>query len=148
MVFTRLFLLVLLLMFVSGCSHLNSLYIGDKETLVSIEVADNFLERSRGLMGRENLDDNHGMLLVYQNNEILSVWMKNMLIPLDIIFIDKNKRVVDIRENIQPCKKECPIYSSKTPAMYALEVNAGFVKSNGIEIGDAVKFGAIAEKNP
>lgn len=148
MVLTRLFLLVLLLILVSGCSPPpNALYIGDKETAVFIEAADNFFERSKGLMGRKNLDDNKGMLLIYKNNEILSVWMKNMLIPLDIIFIDKNKRIVDIKENIQPCQKECPIYSSETPAMYVLEVNAGFVERNGIERGDAVKFETIFAKN-
>jgi len=63
--------------------------------------------------------------------------MKNTYIPLDMIFIDEELRIVDIKENIQPCLEEnCPIYPSNQPARYVLEVNAGFVEKNEIKIGE------------
>jgi uncharacterized protein len=64
--------------------------------------------------------------------------MKNTLISLDMIFVDSNLKIVDIKENVPPCAQgdECPLYPSKERAQYVLEVNAGFVQENGIKRGD------------
>jgi uncharacterized protein len=64
--------------------------------------------------------------------------MKNTLIPLDMIFVDSNLKIVDIKENVSPCAQgdECPLYPSQERAQYVLEVNAGFIQENGIKIGD------------
>jgi uncharacterized membrane protein (UPF0127 family) len=63
--------------------------------------------------------------------------MKNTLIPLDMIFIDSSFKIIDIKENVPPCKQEeCPSYPSREPAQYVLEVNAGFVQEKGIKLGD------------
>jgi YVTN family beta-propeller protein len=105
---------------------------------VYVDVANDPEEQSRGLMFRKSMEWNNGMLFVYEDVKYLSFWMKNTYIPLDMIFIDKDLRIVDIKEDIQPCLEEdiCPSYPSKQPAKYVLEVNAGFVQQNGIRVGD------------
>jgi uncharacterized membrane protein (UPF0127 family) len=78
------------------------------------------------------------MLFVFEDVKYLSFWMKNTYIPLDMIFVDKDLRIVDTKEDVQPCLQEdiCPSYPSKQPAKYVLEVNAGFIQQNGIRVGD------------
>lgn len=106
--------------------------------IVKAEVADDEIEQLHGLMFRESLARDGGMFFVFNSEEQLGFWMKNMKFPIDIIFIDKDFRIVDIKENFRPCVSEpCEIYYSK-PAQYALEVNNGFVQVNEIGIGDKV----------
>jgi uncharacterized membrane protein (UPF0127 family) len=108
---------------------------------VSVEIADSPSEWEQGLMFREKLNDDSGMLFVGDKETTLVFWMKNMKFALDLIFISTNKKVVDIKQNFQPCMVEnCPDYSSKTPARYVLEVRAGFIEKNKISIGDSVAF--------
>lgn len=128
-----------ILLLLAGCYKLETVYFDGIE--VKVMVADSEIERLKGLMFRENLPENQGMLFVFENQEIRSLWMKNTLMPLDMIFVDSNNLIVDIIENAEPCKtQECPIYTSNAPAMYIIEVNAGFVKKNGIEVGDMVRI--------
>jgi YVTN family beta-propeller protein len=106
---------------------------------VYVDVANDPEEQSRGLMFRKSMEWNNGMLFVYEDVKYLSFWMKNTYIPLDMIFVDKDLRIVDIKEDVQPCPLQediCPSYPSKQPAKYVLEVNAGFVQQNGIRVGD------------
>jgi YVTN family beta-propeller protein len=106
---------------------------------VYVDVANDPEEQSRGLMFRKSMEWNNGMLFVFEDVKYLSFWMKNMYIPLDMIFVDKDLRIVDIKEDVQPCPLQediCPSYPSKQPAKYVLEVNAGFVQQNGITVGD------------
>jgi YVTN family beta-propeller protein len=105
---------------------------------VFVEVADDQDETMRGLMFRKHLPWNVGMLFVFHNEEPRTFWMKNTLIPLDMIFVDSNLKIVDIKENVPPCTQgdECPLYPSQERAQYVLEVNAGFFQENGIKIGD------------
>jgi YVTN family beta-propeller protein len=105
---------------------------------VYVDVANDPEEQSRGLMFRKSMEWNNGMLFVFEDVKYLSFWMKNTYIPLDMIFVDKDLRIVDIKEDVQPCLQEdiCPSYPSKQPAKYVLEVNAGFVQQNGIRVSD------------
>ena len=106
------------------------------EVSVPVEVADTPEERERGLMLREQLDG--GMLFVFEQETKLGFWMKNTLIPLDIIFISQELEVVDIQTMI-PCEQDpCPVHYSSEPALYALEVNSGFAGENGIQQGGRV----------
>ena len=114
---------------------------------VFVEVADDQDETMRGLMFRKDLSWNAGMLFVFYDEEPRTFWMKNTLIPLDMIFVDSNLKIVDIKENVPPCAEgdECPLYPSRERAQYVLEVNAGFVQENGIKIGD--RFATANEFN-
>ncbi len=110
----------------------------EKNITFNVEIAKTPTEQAYGLMDRKTLAKNAGMLFVYDNASQLSFWMKNTLIPLDIIFIDASKKIVDI-ETMAPCHEaSCPIYNSKKPAQYALEINAGLSKQDGISSGDRV----------
>ena len=116
---------------------------GDSTILVRVEIADESHERNQGLMLRENLEFDSGMFFVFEEEKPLSFWMKNTLIPLDMLFIDADFRIIDIKENVPPCKEDpCPSYSSKKPAKYVLEVNSGFTLKNNIQIEDMVIWGS------
>ncbi|MDQ3961908.1 MAG: DUF192 domain-containing protein [Thermoproteota archaeon] len=107
---------------------------------VFVEVPDDREEFARGLMFRSHLPWNAGMLFAFHEEEPRRFWMKNTLIPLDMIFIDSSSKIIDIKENVPPCKQEeCPTYPSREPAQYVLEVNAGFVQEKGIRIGDELE---------
>jgi YVTN family beta-propeller protein len=107
---------------------------------VYVDVANDPKEQSKGLMFRKSMEWNNGMFFVNDDVKYLAFWMKNTYIPLDMIFVDKDLRIVDIKEDVQPCLQEdiCPSYPSKQPAKYVLEVNAGFVHQNGIRVGDTL----------
>ncbi|MAH08007.1 hypothetical protein CMI38_07205 [Candidatus Pacearchaeota archaeon] len=101
-------------------------------------------QKSKGLMNITNLPSNQGMIFIYNQEQTLSFWMKNTLIPLDIIFLNQNYKVVDIKHNFQPCPNDnptyhsdypCPSYQSKQPAKYAIELNAGQANNLNIQIG-------------
>ena len=105
---------------------------------MDIEVADNDGERMRGLMDRQNLPDNAGMFFVFPNDEPRSFWMKNTLLSLDIIYINSRKEIVSIQKYTQP--RSTYSIPSEKPAMYVLEVNAGFTDKYGINAGDRIEF--------
>src|SRR5918997_16716 len=104
---------------------------------VFVEVPDELEEWGRGLMFRNHLPWNAGMLFAFNEEGPQIFTMKNTLIPLDMIFVDENSEIVDIIENVPPCEQDpCPLYPSEEPAQYVLEVNAGFVQQNAIQVGD------------
>jgi len=91
-------------------------------------------------MHRELLKEGNGMLFVFEVDGIYPFWMKNTLIPLDIIWINQSKKIVDIQQAV-PCSEDpCDRYIPKETAIYVLEVNKGFTMSNNITIGDLVVF--------
>ena len=108
---------------------------------ISAQVVQSEEERKRGLMFRENLDENEGMLFVFAEEDFHSFWMKNMVIPLDFIWLDREKRIVHIEKNVPPCKQEpCPTYTSKVPAMFFLELKAGSVEKRKLKKLDRLDF--------
>jgi len=110
---------------------------------IKVDVAATPYEWTKGLMFREAMAQDLGMLFIFPNSEVRSFWMKNTLIPLDIIFISKDKKIVDIKENFQPCPSSqifCPSYNSVAESMYVVEVNAEVVSKNNIKVGDKVEF--------
>ena len=114
---------------------------GKKNIYFITEVAKKKIEREKGLMFRKNLDKNKGMLFVFPSESKVSMWMKNTLISLDIIFISKNNKIVDIIKNTKTMTKE--ILTSSIKAKYALEINAGLVKKLNIKIGNNIYFEKI-----
>ena len=112
---------------------------------VTTELAVTDAERQLGLMFRDKLDPDQGMLLVFEQEDYYSIWMKNMKIPLDILWLDKEKRIVHIERNVPPCKEEpCPSYISKLPSLFVLEIKSGEAERNNIKLYDRLDF--ILEK--
>jgi len=101
----------------------------------SIEIADTFASRQQWLMNREYLAQNAGMLFVFDTPGSYGFWMKNTLIPLDIVRLDENLLVVDTA-TMTPCLSDpCPTYNHQWIATYALEINAGLLEKYAITIG-------------
>jgi len=108
---------------------------------IQIEIADNDFERQTGLMYRKKMDTDKGMLFVFEKSEIKSFYMKNTYIPLDIIYIDSNKTIINIVKNAEPLN-ETSLYSD-APATYVLEVNAGLSEKLSIKKGDKISFSKL-----
>lgn len=113
-------------------------------SLLNIEVADSPQERVKGLGNRESMASNSGMLFLFDSAQKYQFWMKGMKFPLDIIFINEGK-VVDFLKNVPNPKQnqkeaDLPLFSPSTTIDMVLEVNAGFIESNGINIGDSVSL--------
>ncbi len=104
------------------------------------EVADDPAEREKGLMFRESMNDEHGMIFLFPMSKQQSFWMKNTLIPLDIIFIREDQTILGISENAEP-KTTSP---RRVPGLsqFVLELNGGLSKTLGIEAGQKVRFTA------
>lgn len=114
---------------------------GGQSVSVSVEVADEPGEWETGLMFRERLPENHGMLFVFPDERERRFWMKNTLIPLDMVFVSSNLTIIHIVENAQPCKKDpCRIYGSNGNAQYVIEVNSGFCKKHKIRKGNTIEI--------
>ena len=111
-----------------------------KDACIQAEVVSAFEAREKGLMFRESLAVDKGMLFIFEEEGLYGFWMKNMRFPLDIIWLDLNKKIVDIKENALPCSESCEIFSPENKAKYVLEVNAGFTKRNKIKVGEVVRF--------
>ena len=102
---------------------------------ILFELARTRQELSLGLMFREKLDENAGMLFDYGSPKYVNIWMLNTLIPLDIIFIN-NGIILKIIEDAQPCKAlPCKIYNSEYPVNKVLEINSGKSKKMNLKIG-------------
>ncbi len=109
----------------------------------AVEVADNDAERSRGLMFRDEMGADRGMLFVHEREEPQAYWMKNTRIPLDILYFDTAKRLVSQQRDVPPCSlgDRCPPYPSNAPARYVLELNAGEAARLELADGATLQFG-------
>ncbi len=107
----------------------------------TVEVADDFEEMRLGLMFRESMADDHGMIFIYPDEGRRSFWMKNTRIPLDILFFDSDLTLVDWHADVPPCKTaQCPSYPSEVQAQYVLELNAGKAAELGVTKGDRLEI--------
>ena len=108
---------------------------------ITVEIAATPASRARGLMFREHLAGDRGMLFVFPRLYFWGFWMKNTRIPLDLIWLDEHHRVVAIVPDVPPCVKEpCKTYQPMQKAMYVLEVNAGTAARWKLKIGDELTF--------
>ncbi len=105
---------------------------------VDVELARTEPERRKGLMDRASLPEDAGMLFIFDAPEVLSFWMKNTLIPLDMIFIDDAGTIVGIVERAEP--RTLTERTVGKPSRYVLEVNGGWSKAHGVRAGDRVRF--------
>jgi uncharacterized protein len=112
----------------------------DGEEEIAVEIADTPEERARGLMGRESLPEDSGMIFVYPEPTEGAYWMKNTLIPLSIAFYDANGEILRILD-MEPCRREpCPLYDPGFRYAGALEVNLGAFERMGVREGDRLEL--------
>jgi uncharacterized membrane protein (UPF0127 family)/CheY-like chemotaxis protein len=112
------------------------------DSCVKVELAQAQEDRAEGLKYRSSLADGQGMLFVFPEEGYWPFWMKDTYISLDIIWLDRYNRVVEIIENALPAPGvlEPPSFGGIYPSRYVLEVNAGFAKKNGVKVGQEVTF--------
>ena len=137
-------LCALLLIAATGCSSAGGAHwVELKGQRFSVELADDFDERARGLMFRDQMDAETGMLFVHEREQPLAYWMKNTRIPLDILYFDADRRFVSVQAGVPPCSagSACPNYPARGPSKYVLELNAGRSAGLGLAPGDQITFG-------
>ncbi|OPZ31854.1 MAG: hypothetical protein BWZ00_00375 [Bacteroidetes bacterium ADurb.BinA174] len=110
----------------------------DTISTIDIEIADNNQRRARGLMYRKSLPADAGMLFIFDVEEIQGFWMKNTYIPLDMLFVNANNEIITIHANTAPLREWN--YASTKPALYVVEVNAGYCIQKNITEGDKINF--------
>lgn len=136
-------ILILVLLLVAGCMNADvkmiPLYIGSEK--FTVEVADTQMKQAMGMMFRKTVADDFGMLFVYGEEDYHGFWMKNCFVHLDIIYLNKDKQVVDMFVNVPPCKKDpCKSYRTSVPAQYVLELRANRTKELKLKEGDTISF--------
>lgn len=130
-----LFSIIILLI---ACSTGSYVEIGDNR--VFVEIATTQQDQMKGLQQRESLEKESGMLFVWETERNISMWMKDTLIPLDMIFIDSDRKIVTIA-NAEPCIVDvCKYYTANTPIQYVLEVNQGWSEKHDVHVGDTVEM--------
>lgn len=106
----------------------------------NVQVAATDAARIQGLSGVDQLNANGGLLMIFQSDDKWGIWMKDMKIPLDIIWMNKDKNVIYIVTNASPDLGTSKTFKPEAPARYVLEVPAGTVESAGIKIGNTAAF--------
>jgi len=113
-------------------------------TRLVLELALTDQEKATGLMHRDTLAADHGMLFVFDTDDTFAFWMRNTLMPLDIVWFDATGRIADVRADAQPCRADpCPKFSNSRPARAVLLVNAGYAAAHGLKPGAAATFHGV-----
>lgn len=110
-------------------------------TVITLELAVTDEQKALGLMFRDVLPPNHGMLFLFDREDYLPFWMKNTLIPLDLIWLDREGTVVEVKGSVPPCKLDpCPSYKPSRPARAVLELAGGTAAAHGVKPGVRLEF--------
>jgi uncharacterized membrane protein (UPF0127 family) len=133
-----LFLLIALNQNLANAGQSTVKFIGSKDALVQLEVASTSDEKSKGLMNVSSLPENHGMVFVFKPAQKVTFWMKDTLIPLDMIFIRKGK-IVKIIKNATPNQTQI-LYPSDFEVTEVVEVNGGYSARHKLSVGNKVLF--------
>jgi uncharacterized membrane protein (UPF0127 family) len=110
--------------------------LGNAKIKIDLEIADNEYERQLGLMNRKSMEENQGMLFIFQYERMQSFWMRNTLIPLDMMFINKDNKIITIHKNTKTLSAQS--YPSTAPAIYVVELVGGFTDKYNIIVGDKI----------
>jgi uncharacterized membrane protein (UPF0127 family) len=112
-----------------------------KSERFSVELATTPKQQALGLMFRDSMAEDHGMLFIFPGSATRKFWMKNMRIALDIFYFDEHLKLVSVAENTPPCHvAQCPSYPSAGPAKYVLELNAGKAAELSVKPGDELQL--------
>lgn len=127
----------------SGCALGNDAWVELAGQRYQVEVADNDEERTRGLMFRDEMAADHGMIFIHDSEAPQAYWMKNTRIALDILYFDNGRKLVAQQRDVPPCSAgdRCPPYPSNAPARYVLELNAGQAAKLDLKEGAELTFG-------
>jgi len=135
------YLLLFLALFVFTACMAKGPYVTLKNERFIVELAETSEKQALGLMFREQMPEDHGMLFLFPGEAMRSFWMKNTRIPLDIFYFDQELKLVSVSENTKPCRTQrCPSYPSAGPAKYVLELNAGKAIELGVKTGDILEL--------
>lgn len=137
-------LLVLVSAFaLGGCASAGGHWVELGGQRYQVELAQDEATRARGLMFRDEMAADHGMLFIHEREEPQAYWMKNTKIALDILYFDSQRRLVSQQRDVPPCTlgDGCPPYPSTAPARYVLELNAGQANRLQLQDGTELKFG-------
>jgi uncharacterized protein len=135
------FCLCFLLAPLTGCASSDLPWVELNGRRFQVEVARDDASRARGLMFRDELAADRGMLFVFDRAEPQAFWMRNTRIPLDILYFDSQLKLVSVAAGVPPCTTpQCPSYPSKGPAQYTLELNAGMARALGSKAGDELQL--------
>lgn len=134
-------LISLMMIFVGGALasevQFDRVQVKIKERVLTLELAESFEQRAQGLMHRQQLCEDCGMVFFYEQPKVISMWMKNTLIPLDVAFVDEHGRIIAIK----PMKPhDLRSVSSEVLAKYAVEMNQGWFARNQVRVGDKVSI--------
>jgi uncharacterized membrane protein (UPF0127 family) len=134
-------LLVLAFAPLGGCASHASPWVELNGRRFAVEIAADDESRARGLMFRDSMPADHGMLFVFERPEPQAFWMRNTRIPLDILYFDAQRRLVSVAAGVPPCTtQQCPSYPSAAPAQFTLELNAGLARELGAKRGDELRL--------
>ncbi len=113
-------------------------------SIIRLELAVTDQEREMGLMFRDALPEDTGMLFIFDTEARWPFWMKNTFIPLDLVWLDGAGVITDLRTNVQPCRRDpCPSYAPRAPARAVLELNAGIAAVHSLTIGQKLRFANV-----
>jgi uncharacterized membrane protein (UPF0127 family) len=140
LILAAIILIMLSLFGSSGNKDVNYVTVEIGYMKIKAEVADSFVKQAKGLMFRNELAEDEGMLFVFNKSGYHSIWMANMRFPIDIIWMNESKHVVTIKKDAQPCTISCENYRPSEPARYVLEVNSGFASKHAIKNGSVAEF--------
>lgn len=139
--------LIITLASLSACATEPAVELGGKR--FTVEIADTGSKQTQGLMFRDSLPADHGMLFVFEREAPRSFWMKNTRIPLDILYFDSDLELVSMQQSVPPCRSaRCPSYPSQGPARYVLELKAGTARKLGIRPGDRLQVFGVPGVEP
>ncbi|MFH1431679.1 MAG: DUF192 domain-containing protein [archaeon] len=111
------------------------------DSCVDVELAVTPDEIMTGLMNREHLPQSRGMLFIFEDEGVHMFWMKNTLIPLDIIWMDPFGKIIYVERDAPPCTTPvCPTYGPAAGSKYVLEANAGYAEKYGVNAGDVARI--------
>lgn len=139
----RLALFLLCSSALSACAGTGQTWVEIGGKRFTVEVASTEEERARGLMFRDSMAADGGMIFIHDMESPQAYWMKNTKIPLDILYFDNDRTLVAQQRDVPPCSlgDACPSYPSNAPARYVLEINAGQAERLHLENGAVLTFG-------
>jgi uncharacterized protein len=142
--FGYLFIFIFLFNFISCKQPVSMSKVCFEDKCFNVEVVTTQKEMIKGLQFRQNLEENNGMLFIFSRVGIYRFWMKDTLIPLDIIWLNPKQEIVYLAKKVPPCRQDpCPSYSPETNALYVLEINSGLSEKRGLRVGQRASFHII-----